>query len=974
MRKDSEIIRDLQLKIEELNIENALLKEVLTREGISYEDDIIQQSDSQIDKEKINQVVFPPSLTDEICEKFIEYFHGRTDVYATRWKSKDGKRFGYAPCCERFWKDGCPRVQKSKIACSECENRQFKRLGKFAIGKHLRIDANEKDIIGIYPLLKEKTCFFIVFDFDNHRQQDNVYSKLSLKEEVEALRNICKINLIPCLVERSRSGNGVHLWIFFEAAIPAITARKFAFALLEKGMNQINIKSFQYYDRLFPTQDDISDKGFGNLIALPLQGDALHNANSAFIDENWNAYPNQFDVLFSCRKLSKEFVETRLAEWSLSDTNIFGEIENFKPWELNQEFHMEDVDGVMKITRANGVVIETVNLKPRIQNQLRRMVAFQNPVFWKNRGMGKSNYNTPQWIYLGEDYKNLYLTLPRGIYEKLIHKLKESNIPYQVDDERVKGKNINVSFCGNLRNSQQDALKKMLSYDDGILIAATSFGKTVVCSAMIAEKKVNTLIVVNRIALVEQWKESLYEFLDIEEELPTLLAKSGKKKKAKEIIGTLYNSHDSLGGIMDIAMVGSLCKKGDFHSLLHSYGMVVFDECHHVASDTYVNLLKEIRTKCVYGVSASEKRTDKLEKKNFLLVGPVRFRYTEAQQAADSGIKRLVFPRFTRAVSLRGNNQTKNSNEAYDLLRNNESRNKQIITDVVEAVKNGRTPVVLSRYKDHISHIAEELKQYVRNVFLMTGDNSKKENAEIKHKMENVPREDSLVLCATGGLVGEGFDFPRLDTLFLATPISAEEVTKQYAGRLNRKYNGKQNSVIYDYIDRHITMFENMYIKRLKAYKTLKYEIVSDATYYPETKNSIFDNETYQYPFEADLQNAKHSIVISSPYISRNRVYQVIDLLKEKQVNGIEITIITNDSEVYNTEDSTGWLIDQIKMKEIGYHVITHSDAVEHFAIIDKEIIWYGNMNILGRINVEDRMMRIKSIEVAAELLESALK
>lgn len=975
MRENSENIKVLQQKIDELYVENALLKEILVREGISYETTLVQDSGNQIRKDELNPIDFPSKLTDEICEKYIGYFHGRTDVYATRWKSKDGEKCGYSPCCENFWTKRCPRIQKSKIRCSECDNRQFKRLGKFSIGNHLRIDSNEeKDVIGIYPLLEDKTCFFIVFDFDNHQMQENAYENNSLKDEVNELRNICKINSIPCLVERSRSGNGAHLWIFFSEAIPATIARRFGLSLLEKGMSQINITSFQYYDRLFPTQDDVSKKGLGNLVALPLQGSALHKANSAFVDENWIAYRNQFEILFSCQKLTKAFVESKISEWSIISTNIFGEIDKFKPWEVNQEFHAEDIDGVMKITRANGVIIETVNLKARIQNQIRRMVAFQNPIFWKNKGIGKSNYKTSQWIYLGEDYKNLYLTIPRGCYERLIHKIKDANIPYHVDDERIEGKKIQVSFCGELREKQQDALEEMMKHDDGMLIAATSFGKTVVCSAIIAEKKVNTLIVLNRTSLIEQWKDALYEFLDIQEQLPMITTKSGKTKQAKEIIGTLYSNHDSLGGIIDIAMVGSLCKKGEYHELLHSYGMIIFDECHHAAANTYENLLKEARTKYIYGVSASEKRTDKLEKKNFLLVGPVRFRYTEAQQADDSGIRRYVYPRFTRTVSLRGNNQTKNANEAYALIRNNERRNNQIIDDVIEAVKMGRSPIVLSKYVDQITYIAKQLEQHIDNVFLMTGDNSKKQNKEILQKMREVDRKDSLVLCATGGLIGEGFDFPRLDTLFLATPISAEELVKQYTGRLNRNYEGKKDSIVYDYIDRHITMFENSYVKRLKAYKTLKYEVVCDSTYYPETKNAIFDNETYKLPFESDLQNAKQSIVICSPYITQNKMNRLIDLLEKKQRDGIAITIITNDSDTFHIGDSSDWVHNQIKMRENGYYVVTHSDVVEHFAIIDKEIIWYGNMNLLGKISIEDRMMRIKNIGIAEELLESILK
>lgn len=598
------------------------------------------------------------------------------------------------------------------------------------------------------------------------------------------------------------------------------------------------------------------------------------------------------------------------------------------------------------------------------------MAAIRNPIYYKNQAIGTANFDTSQWIYLGKDHLSGYIEIPRGLYGNLVENAENAGISYEVKDERQKGKHINVTFKGELRTEQKPALDEMMKHDNGILHAATAFGKTVVCSAMIAEKKVNTLIILESSALLEQWKNALEQFLDIQEALPEYKTKTGRVRVRKSLVGKLQGAHDSLTGIIDIAMAGSLCKKGEWHPLLEQYGMVIVDECHHAASDTIANVLKEVKARYVYGVTATPKRADGLEKIIYMLIGSIRYSYTAKEKAETQGIDHFVYPRFTRTVPPRGVADKMHPNEAYQMIRDNEVRDEQILADVRECIKAGRTPVVLSKYKDHSQKLYERMNEYADKVFLMTGDNSKKEHKKICEQLQAVSPEETMVLVATGSLIGEGFDFPRLDTLIMATPVSFRSVVEQYAGRLNRDYEGKRDVIIYDYVDSHISMFDKMYVKRLKAYKQIGYEICSGLHGEKQTANAIFDSENYQEVYKKDLLEADKSIVISSPAISGPKVYELIDLLKEKQALGIEVTIVTWTPDSYGYGDAAYWMKLHEDMRQAGFYMKTVEDSCEHFAIIDQELVWYGNMNLLAKEKIEDSMMRVKGKGIAAELME----
>ena len=957
--------------------ENTHLKKLLTDAGI-----VITPVPESLDPDQGARIIFPDAITAQMANRFFSYFWGRQDVFAKRSIKKETGAASYYRQCDNFWRYGCHRRSRDKIKCKDCHIREDKKLTIDDVKQHLEGKAVDgTDVIGVYPMLQDDTCRFIVFDFDNHAKgaeaDDFANTDDAYREEVNAVRQICKANGIAALTERSRSGRGAHIWIFFEKAIPASLARRFGNALLEKGMESISVHSFTFFDRMMPMQDHLPVDGIGNLIALPLQGRALREGNSAFIDDDWNAYPDQWAALWKMPRLTQKQVEDYVAEWSSvypllsmapdADGSNDAKASPGKPWDRDAAFHPEDVNGILLITMANGIYINAGNIKPRLQNQIRWLAAFRNPVFYKNLAMGIATFDTPRIIYLGSDEEG-HIHIPRGLSDQLLDKCNQAGINYSIDNQSVQNKLLSITFNGELRDEQQPAVDALLRHDNGVLSAATAFGKTVVCANMIAQRRVPTLILLESSALIEQWQSALERFLIIDEELPSYSTPTGRVKRRKSHIGWLQGQHDSLSGIVDIAMAGSLCKKGSFHPLLQEYGMVIVDECHHAATNTMANVLQHIKARYVYGVTATPIRGDGLEKINHMLMGPIRYRYTSRQRAQAQGIRHLVYPRFTRTVNPYKYGEKTHPNDAYELLRNNDVRDQQIVNDIVRCIADRRTPVVLTKYTEHAERLYDRLKGAADHVFLYMGTMKKKEQKQLRAELLTVGPEESLILIATGQLIGEGFDFPRLDTLFLSTPVAWKGVVEQYAGRLNRDYEGKQDVIIYDYVDSHIPMFDNMYGKRLKAYKQIGYEVCAGPQREKQEADAIFDLDSYESIYLRDLREAREEIVISSQTMNTPKVSQLIRLSEERPE--LNVTIVTWAPEVYRYGRDEVRIELMNRLKAAGFKLLTVEDNCERFAVIDKEIVWYGSMNLLSKADVEDNLMRVVSKDIAAELLE----
>ena len=962
---------EIEKQNEALQNENDYLKSLLDHAGIPYD---VSPWEKEIRPSKAYDSdqgarILPIKIDDKTVQIFYKYFWGRKDVYAKRYTSKAGNT-GYSTQCDNKWKPGCALGKPSHHGCDKCEIRKWKELDIDTVKEHL-LGASPRcdDVIGVYPLFSNGTCRFIVFDFDNHamgaEKVDFANEDNQWKQEVDILRSVCEQNNIKPLVERSRSGRGAHIWIFFKEPMDASLARRFGNALIHKGEEQYKVPSFKYYDRLFPTQDELRGKGIGNLIALPLQGRALKDGNSAFVDENWNAYPDQMAALTGTPRLSKGEVEAYIQKWF---PYVSGTVFD-KPWKGDERFHPEDVHGKVQITWINRIYIDVRNLQPRIINQIRRIAVYTNRDYYKTLRMGRKVYDMSQVIDMSES-THQYISIPRGCIEELESRLNENGISYDVNDERCGGRSINVEFQGELWDNQQVAANEMLKYETGILDAATAFGKTVVGSYLISQRKVNTLILVQHVELIEQWEKELNKFLEIHEEYPEYRTKSGRVRKRKNLIGILHGAKDTTTGIIDVAMVGSAFKKGDFHPRLSDYGMIILDECHHAAAETSFQVLNYCKAKYLYGVSATPEREDSRTKTNYMVLGPVRYQYSVREQNEYYGLACFVYPRFTRTVIPRGKDEHLALHEAYAIIREDVARTEQIVRDIKSCIDHGGCPLILTRFKDHANALYERSQMLADHVFLLHGDLSNKARDQIISEMHAVSDDETMLLVSIGSMVGEGFNFPRFDTLFMAIPVSGDGPLTQYVGRLSRQYSGKKQVIVYDYIDQHIGIFKNMYSKRLREYQQLGYETISYLEEDRQETNAIFDMESYREVYEKDLQKAKKEIVISSPSLRDHKIDKLIDSIREKQTRGVQITVVTWHPDLSPFDNAETRMYQMEKLRNAGIYVCYASDQCEHFTVIDRELVWYGSLNFLGKEDVEDNLMRVTNKDIALELLE----
>ena len=468
----------------------------------------------------IASAVSMQSATDDKIALFRSIFQGRQDVVARRWASQTTGKSGYQPICENEWDPYL--CDKRTHKCADCPNRKMTPLSNELIYRHLAgKDLAGRDVIGIYPMLEDETCCFLAADFDDD----------SFEADVSAYREQCREWDIPVSVERSRSGNGAHAWIFFAEPIQAALARKLGTAILTGAMEKQGTLSFKSYDRLFPNQDFMPSGGFGNLIALPLQGQARRKGNSVFIDDHFKPYEDQWAYLSRIRKMTKDEV-LQIAEQhgkhALGD--LVKDTED-KPWAESAngiKLSREDFPSAVEIHKANGLYVSTTDFSARAVNALKRLSAFQNPDFYRAQRMRMPVYNKPRIISC-YDIIDPYLVIPRGCEEPLVHLLESLGVAYQITDETTQGNPINVSFQGELFEEQQQAADEMLLHDNGVLSATTAFGKTVVASYLIGQKKVSTLVLVQSQALLSQWKKALESFLHFEIEPPSQNPKRGRK-------------------------------------------------------------------------------------------------------------------------------------------------------------------------------------------------------------------------------------------------------------------------------------------------------------------------------------------------------------------------------------------------------------------------------------------------------------
>ena len=700
------------------------------------------------------------------------------------------------------------------------------------------------------------------------------------------------------------------------------------------------------------------------MVALPLQGNARKHGNSVFVDEDFEPYPDQWEFLLNVGKLSEQVLEDILKRTaSILPLGELSKTSESKPWEIPVPTKIErsDFSSEVIIIRSNMLYIPLSHLSSKVLNHLRRIASFRNPEFYSKQALRLSTYQTPRIISCA-DIDDEYLALPRGCEDAVITLLREKGVPYRIEDKSNHGKSISAQFNGVLRDNQQEAVNVLASKNNGVLSATTAFGKTVTAIGLIAKRKVNTLILVHTKALLDQWAKALEQFLTIDT-IPE--ENEGKRKRRKPLspIGTLSSTGNKLHGIIDIALMQSCISDNEVKPFVKDYGMVIADECHHVSAVNFEQILKAANAHYVYGLTATPIRKDGHQPIIFMQCGPIRYSADAKSQMLTQTFERLLIPRFTPFRPIVGSDLS--YTKVAEQLAGDEYRNLFIVKDVVEVLKEGRSPIILTSRTSHVTTLAELLKPHCPNVITLIGSESTKEKRQKMEHLQSIPSSEQLVIVATGKYVGEGFDYARLDTLFLVSPVAWKGIVAQYAGRLHREFEGKQDVQIYDYIDIRVPVCESMYRKRLKGYASIGYRIRNNEAFdslFPIT-DVIYDGQNFESPFISDLSKAKQSVVVSCPKVKIGRHSQIADRLADLMANGIEIVLYTKEE----NDDS-------IRLQHQGISVIYNDHLSLHAAIIDKSTIWYGSANILGYRSLEDNLIRFRNPEIASNLLDSLQK
>ncbi len=739
---------------------------------------------------------------------FRSLFRGREDVFPRRWENEMKGRSGYSPACENEWEWGLCEKKKGpgagrRATCGECHNQAFIAVSDEMVARHLR----GEHVMGVYPLLPDETCWFLAADFD----------KKTWQQDVAAFAETCRRHGVPVAVERSRSGNGAHAWFFFASPVPAVAARKLGCFLITDTMARRHDLSMESYDRLFPNQDTMPKGGFGNLIALPLQRAARDAGNSVFVDDAFNPWPDQWVFLAHVKRIDAAFV-CALADDASHRGQVIGvrmsdagDEDDRTPWKRapsgrpRKAVITEPLPPVVKAVLAQRLFIEKTRLPSALLNQLMRLAAFQNPEFYKKQSMRLSTALTPRVIACAEDLRE-HITLPRGCQTEAEAMLQECGVKLEVIDERETGAPVDFSFQGTLTPLQEQAVEALLAHDTGVFVAPPGIGKTVVGTYLVAARKTSTLILVHRKPLLDQWIGQLALFLGIE----------------PKDVGQIGAGKAKPNGRLDVAMVQSLVRKGSVSDLVAGYGQVIQDESHHCPAVSFERVLAEVKARYVVGLTATPQRRDGHHPILNMQLGPVRFAVDSKSQAARRPFDHKLVVRET-GFSSKGMPEGAGIQEIYAALAADQRRNDLIFDDVVCALEEKRSPILLTERRDHLQHFAERLQSFTRHLVVLHGGMKPKERREVIARLAAIPAGAERLLIATGRYIGEGFDDARLDTLFLALPVSWKGTLIQYTGRLHRLHPGKTEVRIYDYVDHAVPMLMKMFEKRLRGYRAIGY-------------------------------------------------------------------------------------------------------------------------------------------------------
>ncbi len=704
---------------------------------------------------------------------FRSLFRGREDVYAVRWVNEKSGKKGYAPACEDPWslRKGQPRT--------------YLPLTDQVVRDHL---AGEKTI-GIFPLVKDSSCWFLACDFDKDGWQLDALAFLE----------VCGRYGAPAYLERSRSGNGGHVWIFFSAPISAVQARQFGMRLLRQTMDARGDMDLGSYDRFFPNQDFMPKGGFGNLIAAPLQKKCRALGNSEFVDASTTelkAWPDQWAFLSGVRRLSPAQLEALLE--ALPPVTV-GAASEGRPARTTAAVHVRHpAPKQIRCELGACFSLEKSGIPPWMLSQIKHLAALHNPQFYKNESRRLSNHQTPRFIKCyREDFSHIHL--PRGTMEDVQALAKESGSELVCVDHRNVPEKISLEFRGTLTPEQGEAMKTVLAHDMGMLVAPPGAGKTVMGGFAAARRGLPTLVLGDRKPLLEQWRKQLMSLLGL----------------ASRQIGQVGGGRDRQSGVVDLATIQSLARRDDLPEFFSRYGFVIVDECHHLPAATFEACIREAPARYFLGLTATPYRSDGLQDIVAMQCGPIRCRMTPKPSALPI---RLIARETTLAVH---QEEDVRIQEVFRAMVEDEERSALIVQDVLAALGRGRRCLILSQWKEHCQALARGLIEKGKTPFILSGGMGKKERVSILKEIQETPRDKDLIVVATGQYLGEGFDCPQLDALFLTFPISFKGKLVQYTGRVLREAAGKTDAEVYDFVDAQVPVLKRMFARRSSAYKAL---------------------------------------------------------------------------------------------------------------------------------------------------------
>lgn len=924
------------------------------------------------------------SALDEKVGLVMSLFRGRTDAYAEGYvgkSTKPGKLSYWPPCRLRWVRGACPRLTNAKARCRDCDHPSYAPLTHEVVAAHCmghRDKRGKVQSVGIY-VVDGDVCFLLAADFDGPGWQ----------EAASAYREVCRRHGLSPAVERSRSGNGAHVWVFFESQVKASVVRRVGEGLVSEARDDCAAVSFRSYDRLFPLQDSVAEGDLGSLIAMPLQGEAVRQGNSVFVDDQFEVLPDQCAFLSTLPKATAETVSALADEFGKDPVGLpEGTSRRIVPAQVRVPKDpgrpaQQEMPSIVRVTIADGVRIDCSGLPTAVINRLRCLAAFRNPEYAKKLRMHFSVWETPRVIDLSRLVGN-ELVLPRGCADAALSVLREAGTEPFVADGRAEGRRIHVRFLGKLRDTQQPCKDRLVRHDLGVLVAPTGFGKSIIAASVIATHQVSTLVIVPNTALLRQWRESLMEFLQIDDEPPVLLTPTGRRSKHQPgTVGIIGDGKNLRSGIVDVALAGSLFERGEVvgesivSPFVAEYGMVIVDEAQHVAASKVLEVLSTARAHYVYAMTATPKRDDGLDRILFLECGPLRHEVRVADQVKEQGMRRLLVPRFS--VSRPDLDGRPTWHQIVDYISASEERNHLVASDAARAMRLGRTPLVLTRRVEHARTLSADIGRLAdaldASVILLVGSGDDATRRLCLEDLYAVPSDHPLCVVATGNYVGEGFDLNRLDTLLLAGPVAFEGTLAQWVGRLHRTREGKSDVVVMDYVDPAIPMLDGEWRKRMKAYRRLGYQMATDEDLglvglegRSEPVGHLFSGKEALEILAVDLADSASRVTMASSWVRYTRVRAMCETLAGAIGRGVTVEVVLMEPK----KPSSEWQQVLATLRDVGCAVRhTHGGKLLDAVVIDGSLVWSGDVAPLAYPRRDDSMLRFVSREVATELAEA---